>query len=39
LRDRLGAAGRQRMLAEFTVEQMVQRHAELYRDLLDSKVR
>lgn len=39
LRDRLGAAGRQRMLTEFTVEKMVHRHAELYRQLLDSGVR
>src|SRR6185436_14461902 len=33
LRRRLGEAGRARILSEFTVEQMVQRHAELYREL------
>lgn len=34
LARRLGEAGRRRMLAEFTVEQMVERHAKLYRELL-----
>ena len=34
LARRLGEAGRQRMLAEFTIEQMVERHAALYRELL-----
>ncbi|MEX0675524.1 MAG: glycosyltransferase [Pirellulales bacterium] len=34
LRRRLGAAGRQRILAEFTVESMVRKHAALYRELL-----
>jgi len=33
LRERLGAAARERIEQEFTVEQMVQRHAELYRQL------
>jgi glycosyltransferase involved in cell wall biosynthesis len=36
LRRRLGAAGRQRVLTEFTVEQMVARHASLYRQLAGS---
>ena len=31
---RLGEAGRQRILAEFTVETMVEKHAALYRELL-----
>lgn len=31
---RLGTAGRQRILAEFTVESMVEKHAALYRELL-----
>ena len=35
LARRFGEAGRRRMLAEFTVEQMVERHAKLYRELLD----
>jgi glycosyltransferase involved in cell wall biosynthesis len=34
LGPRLGAAGKQRIADEFTVEQMVQRHEELYRSLL-----
>ena len=34
LARRLGGTGRQRMAAQFTVEQMVARHAELYRELL-----
>ena len=34
LRQRLGDAGRQRVLREFTVEQMVERHAALYRELM-----
>lgn len=34
LSKKLGAAGRQRMLGEFSVEKMVQRHAELYRGLV-----
>ncbi|MDX1944438.1 MAG: glycosyltransferase [Pirellulaceae bacterium] len=31
---RMGAAGRERILREFTVEQMIDRHAELYRQLM-----
>jgi glycosyltransferase involved in cell wall biosynthesis len=34
LRQRLGEAGRERVLSEFTIEQMVERHAELYRQLM-----
>ncbi|MHB1034957.1 MAG: glycosyltransferase [Pirellulales bacterium] len=34
LAKRLGEAGRRRMLQEFSVEKMVQRHVELYRRLL-----
>jgi glycosyltransferase involved in cell wall biosynthesis len=34
LRRRLGDAGRQRILTHFTVEQMIERHAALYRDML-----
>jgi glycosyltransferase involved in cell wall biosynthesis len=34
LRRRLGEAGRERVLREFTVDQMVERHARLYRDLM-----
>lgn len=34
LARRLGEAGRRRMETEFTVERMVARHAELYRELL-----
>jgi glycosyltransferase involved in cell wall biosynthesis len=34
LRRRMGEAGRRRILAEFTVEQMIDRHAALYRELL-----
>lgn len=30
---RMGAAGRQRMLTEFSLEQMIRRHVELYRSL------
>jgi glycosyltransferase involved in cell wall biosynthesis len=33
LRKKMGAAGRQRILTHFTVEQLVARHAELYRQL------
>jgi glycosyltransferase involved in cell wall biosynthesis len=33
LARRLGDAGRKRMLAEFTIEQMVERHLQLYRGL------
>lgn len=33
LRQRMGQAGRERMLGEFTIEQMIARHAQLYRDL------
>jgi glycosyltransferase involved in cell wall biosynthesis len=33
LRQRLGAAGRERIRTQFTVEQMVERHARLYREL------
>lgn len=32
--QRLGEAGRQRMLSEFTVERMVQAHLKLYREVL-----
>jgi glycosyltransferase involved in cell wall biosynthesis len=35
LRQRLGAAGRERIRTQFTVERMIQRHAELYRDLVE----
>ena len=35
LARRLGEAGRQRVLTEFTIERMVDRHAALYRELLD----
>jgi len=34
LRRRLGEAGRTRVLSEFTVEKMIQRHAALYGELL-----
>jgi glycosyltransferase involved in cell wall biosynthesis len=34
LAQRLGEAGRQRVLAEFSIEKMVERHAALYRELL-----
>ena len=34
LAARLGAAGQERMRRDFTVEQMIARHAELYRSLL-----
>jgi glycosyltransferase involved in cell wall biosynthesis len=34
LASRLGAAGRERMLSEFSIEQMIQRHEALYRGLL-----
>lgn len=34
LARRLGEAGRQRVLSQFTVEQMIERHAALYRELL-----
>ncbi|HEX5446474.1 MAG TPA: glycosyltransferase [Pirellulales bacterium] len=34
LSRRLGAAGRERILSEFTVERMVARHVDLYRELL-----
>jgi glycosyltransferase involved in cell wall biosynthesis len=33
LAERLGAAGRQRMLAEFSVERMIERHRVLYSEL------
>jgi glycosyltransferase involved in cell wall biosynthesis len=36
LAARLGEAGRARVAAEFTVEQMVERHAKLYREVLAS---
>ena len=35
LAERLGQASRKRVLQQFGVEQMVERHAELYRELLD----
>jgi glycosyltransferase involved in cell wall biosynthesis len=34
LARRLGQAGQSRMRAEFSIEQMIERHARLYRDLL-----
>ena len=34
LARRLGDAGRERMLAEFSVEQMIERHVQLYRQLV-----
>jgi len=34
LRKRIGQAGRQRMLDEFSVERMIDRHAQLYRELM-----
>jgi glycosyltransferase involved in cell wall biosynthesis len=34
LRARLGAAGRERVLGEFSVQKMVDAHAALYRELL-----
>jgi glycosyltransferase involved in cell wall biosynthesis len=34
LARRLGDAGRERMLTEFTIEQMIERHVQLYRELL-----
>ncbi|HTN76129.1 MAG TPA: glycosyltransferase [Pirellulaceae bacterium] len=34
LAARLGAAGRERMLSEFTIEQMIARHVALYQELL-----
>ncbi|HVX10640.1 MAG TPA: glycosyltransferase [Pirellulales bacterium] len=34
LARRLGEAGRRRVLTEFTVERMVERHAQLYREVL-----
>lgn len=34
-RGALGAAGRRRMLEDFSVEAMIRRHADLYRSLLD----
>ncbi len=34
LARRLGEAGRQRVLSEFTVERMIERHVALYRELL-----
>jgi glycosyltransferase involved in cell wall biosynthesis len=34
LATRMGEAGRRRVLAEFSVEKMIERHAELYRELL-----
>lgn len=36
LRERLGAAGRERIEREFSVAAMVERHAALYRELLES---
>jgi glycosyltransferase involved in cell wall biosynthesis len=36
LGQQLGAAGRERMRHEFSVEQMVNRHAQLYRELVSS---
>jgi glycosyltransferase involved in cell wall biosynthesis len=37
LARRLGDAGRARMLAEFSVERMIERHAALYRELMASQ--
>ena len=39
LAKRLGEAGRRRMLTEFSVERMVERHVELYRQLLSGESR
>jgi glycosyltransferase involved in cell wall biosynthesis len=36
LRGRMGEAGRQQVLSEFTVEKMVERHAGMYRGLVSS---
>ncbi len=36
LRQRMGEAGRQRVITEFTVEKMVERHAAMYRELVSS---
>lgn len=36
LRQRMGEAGKKRMQTDFTVERMVQQHAELYRELAGS---
>jgi glycosyltransferase involved in cell wall biosynthesis len=36
LQRRLGEAGRHRMQTEFTVERMVERHADLYREITNS---
>ena len=36
LSRRFGEAGRRRILTEFTVERMIERHAQLYRDVLDT---
>ncbi|HVX59565.1 MAG TPA: glycosyltransferase, partial [Pirellulales bacterium] len=36
LAGQLGEAGRQRVLSEFTVEKMIERHGALYRELLAS---
>jgi glycosyltransferase involved in cell wall biosynthesis len=38
LADRLGQAGRQRMAAEFRIDQMVERHAALYESLVRGPV-
>ncbi|HEX9853188.1 MAG TPA: glycosyltransferase [Woeseiaceae bacterium] len=35
LARQMGQAGRQRMLAEFSVEKMIERHADLYRSLVN----
>lgn len=39
LARRLGEAGRERMRTEFSVERMVNRHADLYRQVVDSRGR
>jgi len=33
LRERLGEAGRQRVLADYSVEKMIAKHAALYREI------
>jgi len=37
LADRFGRAARERVAKEFSVEQMVEQHVQLYRELLDSR--
>ncbi len=37
LARKMGEAGRQRMLQDFSVEKMINRHADLYRELIESR--